>query len=214
MKLRYIGLKVDGETGFARESGIECWFIGDVKDVADVKVAEKMASHPDMWEKVDGDAKPAVGLADVDPPRRPHTPLYDNSKVVLLHTALLPDTFTIKDRVVTQAEAIQHAFHEDADITEEQWNALTDEDRAERIKVALEHIETGEGHPDAPVVLVAEGLAALDDEALRAICKERKFKVHHAKKGDGLRTAILEAQTAEAAAAAKAAKAAAKAAKG
>ncbi|MGV8823030.1 hypothetical protein [Methylibium petroleiphilum] len=203
MKLRYIGLKVDGETGFARESGIERWFMGDEKEVVDTKVAEKMIAHRDMWEKVETDAAPIGGLSDADPPRRPHTPLYDNTKVVLLHTALLPDTFTIKDRVVTQAEAIQHAFHEDADITEEQWNALTDEERADRIKVALEHIETGEGHPDAPVALVAEGLAALDDEALRAICKERKFKVHHTKKGDALRTAILEAQSAEAAQAAK-----------
>lgn len=196
-KIKYIGHKetrADTVTG----SGVVWFGHGDVQEVPDASL-DALLRHADVWEL----AAPTTETPPDSTRRRPHTPLYDNSKVVLLHTALLPDTFTIKDRAVTQAEAIQHAFHEDADLTEEQWNALTDEDRAERIKVALEHIETGEGHPDAPVALVAEGLAALDDEALRAICKERKFKVHHTKKGDALRTAILEAQSAEAAQAAK-----------
>lgn len=48
--------------------------------------------------------------------------------------------------------------------------------------------------PEAVKPLTAEELAPLNDKALRALCAERKLKVHHTKKGDALREGILEAQ--------------------
>lgn len=48
MKIKYVGVKLDGETAFASESGIALWLDGDSHEVKDA-VAAKMLKHPDVF---------------------------------------------------------------------------------------------------------------------------------------------------------------------
>lgn len=48
MKIKYVGVKLDGETAFASESGIAVWLDGDSHEVKDA-VAAKMLKHPDVF---------------------------------------------------------------------------------------------------------------------------------------------------------------------
>lgn len=56
MKIKYVGVKEDGETAFSRDSGIERWMPGDSFDVPD-PVGVKMLQHPDVFARDAG--KPA-----------------------------------------------------------------------------------------------------------------------------------------------------------
>ena len=64
-KLRYIGLKVDGERAFIERTKI-CWMPGDEHDVS-VEHAKLMLPHTDVWEPVIEEAKAPAGLADTRP---------------------------------------------------------------------------------------------------------------------------------------------------
>jgi hypothetical protein len=59
VKIQYVGVKKDGERAFKHDTDIE-WFPGDVHEV-DVKVAEQMLRHPDVFVQVDGEAVTAAG---------------------------------------------------------------------------------------------------------------------------------------------------------
>lgn len=48
MKIKYVGVKLDGETAFASESGVALWLDGDSHEVKDA-VAAKMLKHPDVF---------------------------------------------------------------------------------------------------------------------------------------------------------------------
>ena len=48
MKIKYVGVKLDGETAFANESGIALWLDGDSHEVKDA-LAAKMLKHPDVF---------------------------------------------------------------------------------------------------------------------------------------------------------------------
>jgi hypothetical protein len=48
MKIKYVGVKLDGETAFANESGVALWLEGDSHEVKDA-VAAKMLKHPDVF---------------------------------------------------------------------------------------------------------------------------------------------------------------------
>jgi hypothetical protein len=48
MKIKYVGVKEDGETAFARDVGIERWMKGDVHEVSEA-LAAKMLQHPDVF---------------------------------------------------------------------------------------------------------------------------------------------------------------------
>lgn len=58
MKIKYVGVKEDGETAFASLSGIERWMPGDSFDVKDT-VAARMLQHPDVFMR-DEDVKPSA----------------------------------------------------------------------------------------------------------------------------------------------------------
>lgn len=62
MKIKYVGLKKDGETAFASESGIALWLQGDAHDVKDATAA-KMLKHPDVFQ-VDEPAAEAPKAAE------------------------------------------------------------------------------------------------------------------------------------------------------
>lgn len=47
-KIKYVGLKQDGETAFSRETGIT-WFPGVSEEVPD-GIAKRMLNHPDVFE--------------------------------------------------------------------------------------------------------------------------------------------------------------------
>jgi hypothetical protein len=50
IKIKYVGVKVDGETAFAAQSGIERWMKGDSFEVPD-GIATKMLEHPDVFQR-------------------------------------------------------------------------------------------------------------------------------------------------------------------
>lgn len=48
IKLKYVGVKQDGETAFAAETKIACWKAGDSHEIDDV-LAGRMLKHPDVF---------------------------------------------------------------------------------------------------------------------------------------------------------------------
>lgn len=50
-RIKYVGLKQNGERAFLKETGIE-WFQGDVNDVED-EIAKTMLKHPDVFALAD-----------------------------------------------------------------------------------------------------------------------------------------------------------------
>lgn len=77
-KLKYVGLKLDGERAFKEETGLE-WFPGSVHDVP-TNLAVKMLKHPDVFALADADAtlsdaKPAEKL-EVDQTKNPGIPAW------------------------------------------------------------------------------------------------------------------------------------------
>lgn len=67
MKIKYVGVKEDGETAFAHLSGIERWMPGDSFEVKD-SVATRMLQHPDVFEKDDSTAEETALEAPVKKP--------------------------------------------------------------------------------------------------------------------------------------------------
>jgi hypothetical protein len=61
MKLKYVGVKLDGETAFSGETKIT-WRPGDEHEVPD-SIARKMLGHPDVFALADG--LEGQGSADV-----------------------------------------------------------------------------------------------------------------------------------------------------
>lgn len=58
IKIKYVGVKHDGERAFKEDTGIE-WFPGDVNEVS-AENAAKMLRHPDVFVQVTGEpVKPA-----------------------------------------------------------------------------------------------------------------------------------------------------------
>ncbi|MDZ7892328.1 MAG: hypothetical protein U5L73_11300 [Rhodoferax sp.] len=62
MKIKYVGVKQDGETAFASLSGIERWMPGDSFEVKD-GVATRMLQHPDVFALADSAAVPQAKTA-------------------------------------------------------------------------------------------------------------------------------------------------------
>lgn len=68
MKIIYVGVKEDGETAFASQTGIERWMQGDVHDIP-TAVAARMLEHPDVFAKADEARRaPAPEKAAPEPP--------------------------------------------------------------------------------------------------------------------------------------------------
>lgn len=49
MKIKYVGLKEDGETAFASAAGIAKWMPGDSFEVANPQMVSRMLQHPDVF---------------------------------------------------------------------------------------------------------------------------------------------------------------------
>jgi hypothetical protein len=58
MKIKYVGVKQDGETAFSSETGIT-WFPGSRETVAPA-VAAKMLKHPDVFAEDEAEVIQAV----------------------------------------------------------------------------------------------------------------------------------------------------------
>jgi hypothetical protein len=67
MKIKYVGLKEDGETAFAHLSGVERWMPGDSFEVKD-SVAIRMLQHPDVFAQEDTTAQAIAPQAQVNKP--------------------------------------------------------------------------------------------------------------------------------------------------
>lgn len=64
-KMKYVGVKQDGETALARFTGVERWMPGDVHDITNPAAVAKMLNHPDVFALVDA-------VAQVKPVASPH----------------------------------------------------------------------------------------------------------------------------------------------
>lgn len=75
-KLKYVGLKLDGERAFKEKTGIE-WFPGTVEDVP-AALATDMLKHPDVFALADADAalSSAKPTLEVDPNKNPGVPAW------------------------------------------------------------------------------------------------------------------------------------------
>jgi hypothetical protein len=62
MKIKYVGVKQDGETAFSHLSGIELWLPGDSFEVKD-SVAIRMLQHPDVFAVDDSETQPVANAA-------------------------------------------------------------------------------------------------------------------------------------------------------
>lgn len=69
MKIKYVGVKADGETAFALETKIERWMLGDSHEIADAELAARMLKHPDVFALDEAKAAkaPAPTAAPVAP---------------------------------------------------------------------------------------------------------------------------------------------------
>jgi hypothetical protein len=76
-KLKYVGVKKDGETAFFHETGGITWLPGTVKTIADRDLAAKMLRHPDVFALADAepeaDGAPVVGVFGHRPAEIPAT---------------------------------------------------------------------------------------------------------------------------------------------
>lgn len=77
MKIKYVGLKEDGEAAFSNETQIT-WLPGSVQDVP-LAIAQRMLKHPDVFavdnEPLTGEQIKPLGLADAkafDPVQPPN----------------------------------------------------------------------------------------------------------------------------------------------
>jgi len=66
MKIKYVGVKLDGETAFANESGVALWLDGDSHEVKDA-VAAKMLKHPDVFALDEAIKAPEQDEVTIDP---------------------------------------------------------------------------------------------------------------------------------------------------
>jgi len=71
MKIKYVGLKEQGSTAFADKTGIARWMRGDVHDIADADLVERMLKHPDIFAVVDAKAAPKITPAPTAAPVAP-----------------------------------------------------------------------------------------------------------------------------------------------
>ena len=80
MKIKYVGKK-EAETAFSAESGIT-WTPGAEHDIANVSLCKRMLNHPDVFEQVAEEQKPAAsteggkGLSDA--PVKPEAQAAEN----------------------------------------------------------------------------------------------------------------------------------------
>lgn len=65
MKIKYVGVKEDGETAFSRETGIT-WFPGASEDVP-VALAVKMLKHPDVFAEDTAEAAAPTAPVTLQP---------------------------------------------------------------------------------------------------------------------------------------------------
>lgn len=68
MKIKYVGVKKDGETAFSRETKIEAWLPGDSHEINDPVLAKKMLQHPDVFAVDEGETAPVPTPAQTPAP--------------------------------------------------------------------------------------------------------------------------------------------------
>src|SRR3990167_1459719 len=67
MKIKYVGLKTDGETAFASEVGIAKWMPGDSVEITNPAVVSRMLKHPDVFaeDTIKATKQPAIPVSAV-----------------------------------------------------------------------------------------------------------------------------------------------------
>ncbi len=77
-KMKYVGVKQDGETALARLTGVQRWMPGDVHDITNPAAVAKMLNHPDVFARADAvstaKAAPAPAAPNAPAPVAPSTP--------------------------------------------------------------------------------------------------------------------------------------------
>lgn len=90
MKIKYVGLKADGETAFARAAGITAWMPGDSFEISNPGDAHKMLQHPDVFAVDDDKPAKAAVKATAAPPAAPATVVGETVPVTAGTVTLAP----------------------------------------------------------------------------------------------------------------------------
>lgn len=102
MKVKYVGLKVNGSTAFKAQTGIT-WLPGDCHEVKD-DIAAKMLKHPDVFALDDGTAPEA---------KKVEAPAIDTSGMTLAPGGKVeipqPTSITLKDGEVVVLDGMEKA---------------------------------------------------------------------------------------------------------
>lgn len=181
MKIKYVGVKQDGETAFSPTTGIT-WFPGMVEEVASA-IAVKMIQHPDVFERVEDGAAPTAPAA-LTPvaaaiAKTNTTPPADDG--ILLGSDVLPALVDIGEKKVQLGEIVASAFKRSG-LTAHAWNGMAADEREEFLTLEISMLTN-----QAPVeyaITTPEGkhivLDDMDADALRALSTELGLKPHHA----------------------------------
>lgn len=62
-KLKYVGLKEDGETAFHERTGIPRWMPGDAHNITEAALVARMLQHPDVFALVTEEDAPAASVS-------------------------------------------------------------------------------------------------------------------------------------------------------
>jgi hypothetical protein len=148
MKIKYVGVKPDGETAFKSETGVT-WFPGTCEDVT-VAMAAKMLKHPDVFAEADtAVARPAAPVT-LQPLAKATAGTID---AAALAGAAISQSITLAPGAVVGKEALAPAQPDLDTLTREELHALA---KARGIKV---HHSSGAASVKA-AILAADTLTA------------------------------------------------------
>lgn len=179
MKIKYIGVKEDGETAFSRETGIT-WFPGAVEDVL-TAVAAKMLQHPDVFARDDEVSTAAAVTLRPPAPTAPAPIAVVMEPGSLMGSDVLPALVDIGGQKV-QLGTIVASAHTRSGLTVEDWNALAPAVREELLATEIEVLTNASAVAAETVIQLADGTQQVLDgktrEQLQALAKELGVKVH------------------------------------
>lgn len=185
MKIKYVGLKEDGETAFSAITGIT-WFPGSSEDVPN-PIAVKMLQHPDVFARDEetvgtGTTAPAsLSLSAAIPAGTiPTAPLPLGDVDTLLGSDILPAHIDIGGEKVSLGSVVAAAFKR-SDISLGEWNELPSADREQRLTDEIAALTEALKTP-AVLIQLDSGIVDLTGytrEALYKLATDNGLTPHH-----------------------------------
>lgn len=182
MKIKYTGVKEDGETAFSLETGIT-WFPGMEEEVS-TAMAAKMLQHPDVFTRAEEGAAQTITLASAASVKAAPLPTVAApvEPGVLLGSDVLPANVDVGGQTVSLGTIVASA-HASSGLTVDAWNALGQLERDELLAVEVGLLRMDAAANDARTTIqlpdgTCQALGGLTLEDLHALAKELDVKVH------------------------------------